>query len=91
MRVVVQLWRKNGALDTSIGRLRESSGRLRMSYRTVDMTRRVAYLTLLDATRPLPNLFEPRVVEVCEGEIHFLGLEREGDAWVLQEWRCRLT
>jgi hypothetical protein len=91
-RVVVELWRKNGALDTSIGRLRQASGHLHLAYGTLDdLQRKVACLKLIEASASIGSLYEPRVTHLTGNQIYFLGMERDGAAWVLQEWRCTIV
>jgi hypothetical protein len=50
--------------------------------------RKVQALTLLGAD--LPRLFEPRLVALSTNVLRFVGFEREGDAWHMQEWECEL-
>jgi hypothetical protein len=40
--------------------------------------------------RVWPALFEPRLVALSANEFQFLGLERHGNAWVMQQWDCEL-
>lgn len=47
-------------------------------------------LQLINADRQWPNLFEPRLVALSAKEFGFIGFERHGQAWVLQQWECEL-
>jgi hypothetical protein len=89
MRVRVRLRREGGAQRQPYGQGHTATGDLHLTNRTVD-TRRVQKLELLGADRVWPALFEPRLVALSANEFHFLGFERCGNAWVMQQWDCEL-
>jgi hypothetical protein len=89
MRVRVRLRRDGGAFRQPYGQGHTATGDLHLTYRTVD-TRRVQKLELLGANRVWPSLFEPRLLALSAGELQFLGFERCGNAWVMQQWNCEL-
>lgn len=89
MRVRVRLRREGGAFRQPVGQGHSASGDLHLSYRTVD-GHRVPLLQLLGSDRPWPVLFEPRLRHLSAREFGFLGYERDGRAWVLQQWDCEM-
>jgi len=62
-------------------------GDLHLSYVTTG-GRKVQTLQVLGAD--CPRLFEPRLVALSTNVMRFIGFERTGDAWVMQEWECEL-
>jgi hypothetical protein len=50
----------------------------------------IPLLQLLGADRIWPNLYEPRLVSLSAREFAFLGFQRHGEAWVMQQWDCEL-
>ena len=66
-----------------------ATGDLHLTYRAA-RNRRVAVLQLLGADRISPNLYERRLVDLSANRFRFIGRERAGKAWVLQEWVCEL-
>lgn len=91
MRVVMQLWREQGALRTAIGRVHGMCGELYLTRANVDGERQVQALQLLGVAERPPMLYEPRLTHLFDDELHFVGYERAGRAWVLQEWRCKMA
>lgn len=66
-----------------------ASGDLYLTHRTAE-GRKIPLLQLLGADRQWPSLYEPRLVACSAKEFGFIGLERHGAAWVLQQWDCEL-
>lgn len=89
MRVKVRLRREGGAYRPPFGQGHSAIGDLHLTHRTKD-GRRVPLLQLLGADRQWPSLYEPRLLSLSAREFGFLGFERHGDAWVLQQWDCEL-
>lgn len=89
MRVKVVLERERGEYRPSYGPKNTGIGDLHLTYRT-SQNRRVAVLQLIAADRAWPNLFDPKLVELSAGRMRFVGSERVGAAWVVQEWICEL-
>jgi hypothetical protein len=87
MRVKVRLRREGGAYRQPYGLGHTAIGDLFLAHKTKD-GRRVPLLQLLGANQQWPNLYEPRLIAWCAGEFKFIGLERHGNAWVLQQWDC---
>ena len=93
MRARVQLLRDDGRL-LDAGELRPPvEGRL-LTHLTPDRRRNVATLQAIDMNLPdnelLPRLYDVRLVSIEGARWHVRGLERSGDAAVMQEWRCDL-
>lgn len=89
MRVRVSLRRETGKPRPPFGQRAAATGDLHLSQLTVH-GRRVDSLQLLGADRECPRLFEPRLVALSTNVLRFIGFERAGDAWVMQEWECEL-
>lgn len=89
MKVRVRLRREGGAFRPPYGQGHSATGDLYLTHRTTD-GRRVPLLQLLGADRQWPNLYEPKLVALSAQEIQFLGFERSGAAWVMQQWDCEL-
>jgi hypothetical protein len=89
MKVKVRLRREGGAYRPPYGHGHTATGDLHLTHRTAD-GRRIPLLQLLGAERQWPNLFEPKLVSLGARQFCFLGFERSGDAWVLQQWDCEL-
>lgn len=89
MRVRVVLERDRGAFRASYGPKDAGTGELHLAYRTV-RNRRVAVLKLLGADRQWPNLYDPRLVDLCADQMRFVGYESQDRAWHLQEWICQV-
>jgi hypothetical protein len=87
MRVRVALEREAGVAKPAFGPSDAGTGDLHLTYRTV-RNRRVGVLQLLGADRQWPNLYEPRLVDLSANRLRFVGHERAGEAWVVQEWIC---
>lgn len=62
-----------------------ATGDLHLTHRTAG-GRKIPLLQLLGADCQWPSLYEPRLVALSAREFGFIGLERHGDAWVLQQW-----
>jgi hypothetical protein len=88
MRVRVVLERERGEFCQSYGRI-AGEGDLYLTYRT-SQNRRVAVLQLLGAERLFPNLYDPKLVDLGADTMRFVGYERTGQAWHMQEWICEL-
>lgn len=89
MRVRVRLRREGGAHRPPYGQGHTATGDLHLTYRTAD-GRRIPLLQLLGADRQWANLYEPKLVALSAKQFGFIGLERWGDAWVLQHWDCEI-
>jgi hypothetical protein len=89
MRVRVRLRREGGAFRQPFGNDHSSTGDLYLTFRTRD-GRKIPLLQLLGADRQWPNLYEPRLVSLSARQFAFLGFERHGEAWVMQQWDCEL-
>jgi len=89
MRVQVRLRREAGASRAVFGQGHTCTGDLFLTYRS-EANRRVGVLQLLGADKQWPNLMEPRLVNLGGQQLVFLGYERHGRAWVLQEWECEV-
>ena len=90
MRVQVRLRRDGGVYRQPYGQGHTGVGQLAMVYRPGSHDRPVPVLRLLGVGRAWPELFEPRLVDWMGKEFKFLGWERYGRAWVLQEWDCEV-
>jgi hypothetical protein len=90
MKVRVRLRREGGAFRPPYGQGHTATGDLHMTFRTKD-GRKIPLLQLLGADRIWPNLYEPRLVSLSANEFAFLGFERHGEAWVMQQWDCELV
>lgn len=90
MRVRVILEREKGEFIASYGPKDVGVGDLCLTYRTSG-NRRVAVLKLIAANRPWPNLYDPKLVDLSAGKMRFVGAERCGRAWHVQEWICELA
>ncbi len=89
MRVRVVLERERGVYRAKYGPADAGTGDLHLTYRTA-RNRRVAVLQLLGCDREWPNLFEPRLVDLAASRMRFVGAERVGEAWHVQEWICEV-
>jgi hypothetical protein len=89
MRVRVRLRREGGAFRPPYGQGHTATGDLHLTHRTAD-GRKVPLLQLLGADRQWPSLFEPKLVSLSARSFNFIGFERHGQAWVLQQWDCEL-
>jgi len=89
MRVRVMLERDRGEFLASYGPKTTATGELHLTYRTA-RNRRVAVLQLLGAERAWPNLYDPKLVDLSANRMRFVGAERTGTAWHVQEWTCEL-
>lgn len=89
MKIRVRLRREGGAYRQPYGQGHTATGDLRLTHRTTD-GRRIPLLQLLGADRQWPNLYEPRLIGLDGGGLAFIGFERCGNAWVLQQWDCEL-
>lgn len=83
------LERDKGEFIASYGPRSVASGDLHLTYRT-NRNRRVAVLQLLGADKRWPNLYDPKLVDLSASRMRFVGHERAGSAWVLQEWVCEV-
>jgi hypothetical protein len=90
MRVKVVLEREAGAFIQVLGPKSAATGDLYLTYRAV-LNRRIAVLQLLGADRQWPNLYDPKLVDLSADRMRFVGHERAGNAWVVQEWICDLV
>lgn len=89
MRVRVLLERDKGEFVASYGPRDGATGDLHLTYRSA-RNRRVAVLQLLSADRRWPNLYDPKLVDLSANRMRFVGAERSGNAWHVQEWVCEL-
>jgi hypothetical protein len=89
MRVKVVLEREKGEFRPACGPKDAGTGDLHLTYRSA-RNRRVAVLQLIAADRQWPNLYEPRLVDLSARRMRFVGSERVGKAWVVQEWVCEV-
>lgn len=89
MRVKVRLEREQGVFRALYGPKDSAEGDLHLTYRTA-RNRRVAVLQLIAADKQWPNLYEPRLVDLSANRLRFVGAERVGQAWHMQEWICEL-
>lgn len=89
MRVRVALEREAGEYRPALGNKARATGDLHLTYRT-NGSRRVAVLQLLGADRVFPNLYDPKLVDLSANRMRFVGAERTGSAWHVQEWICEL-
>ena len=89
MRVRVRLRREGGVYRAPYGQGHTATGDLHLTHRTAE-GRRVALLQLLGADRQWPSLFDPRLVTLSARRLGFIGFERHGQAWVLQQWECEV-
>ncbi|HEX2548068.1 MAG TPA: hypothetical protein VHL79_24500 [Ramlibacter sp.] len=48
-------------------------------------------LQLIAADRQWPNLYDPKLVDLSANRLRFVGAERVGNAWHVQEWICELV
>jgi hypothetical protein len=90
MRAKVMLEREAGVFRPSHDRKNTGTGDLHLTYRTA-RDRRVAVLQLLGCDQQWPNLYEPRLVDLSANRLRFVGAERIGQAWYVQEWICELA
>jgi hypothetical protein len=90
MQARVVLERVRGEFVPSCGPKEAATGDLHLSYRT-SRNRRVAVLKLLGADRSWPNLYDPKPVDLSANRLRFVGAERVGNAWHVQEWICELV
>lgn len=89
MRVRVVLERECGEYRPSFGARDAGMGDLHLTYRTAS-NRRVAVLQLLSADRQWPSLYDPKLVDLSANKLRFVGSEKVGAAWVVQEWVCEV-
>jgi hypothetical protein len=89
MHVKVVLERERGIFRASYGPRDAGTGDLHLTYRTA-RNRRVPVLQLLCADRQWPNLYDPKLVDLSANRLRFVGHERAGEAWVVQEWICEV-
>jgi hypothetical protein len=89
MRVKVILERECGVFRPAYGPADAGVGDLHLTYRTA-RNRRVAVLQLLGADKQWPNLYEPKLVDLAANRFRFVGHEKSGEAWVVQEWKVEL-
>lgn len=89
MRVRVVLERDKGEYRPAMGSKQAGTGDLHLTYRTA-RNRRIAVLQLIGADRQWPNLYEPRLVDLSARRMRFVGSEKVGAAWVVQEWICEV-
>jgi hypothetical protein len=89
MRARVVLERDKGEYRPSFGNKEASQGDLHMTYRT-SRNRKVAVLQLLGADKQWPNLYDPKLTDLSANRMRFVGAERIGNAWHVQEWICEL-
>jgi hypothetical protein len=90
MQVRVVLERERGEYRSCMGPKDAGMGNLHLTYRT-SRNRRVAVLQLLSADKQWPNLYDPKLVDLSANRLRFVGIERVGNAWVVQEWICELV
>ncbi|GAB3759125.1 hypothetical protein GCM10028796_05840 [Ramlibacter monticola] len=62
---------------------------MHLTYRT-NRNRRVAVLQLIGADKKWPSLYDAKLVELSANRLRFVGAERTGNAWHVQEWICDL-
>jgi hypothetical protein len=48
-------------------------------------------LQLLGADKQWPSLYDPKLVDLSANRMRFVGAERQGNAWHVQEWVCELV
>ncbi len=89
MQVQVVLERKAGVFVPAYGPKAAGRGDLHLTYRTA-RNRRIAVLQLLGADRQWPNLYDAKLVDLSANRLRFIGHERVGEGWHLQEWICEL-
>jgi hypothetical protein len=89
MRVKVVLEREAGVFKPSYGPKEAGTGDLHLAYRTA-RNRRVPVLKLIGADRAWPNLYDPKLVDLSANRMRFVGAERVGEAWHMQEWICEV-
>jgi hypothetical protein len=89
MHVRVFLERRGGEFIAAHGPKDAARGDLHLTYRS-NRNRRVAVLQLISADRKWPNLYDPKLVELSANTMRFVGAERTGNAWHVQEWICEL-
>lgn len=89
MRAQVHLRREAGKPRPPFGQRAAATGDLHLTYVQAH-GRRVPALQLIAADRATPRLFEPRLVALSTNVLRFIGFERTGEAWVMQEWECEL-
>jgi len=87
MQAKVVLERERGVFRAKYGPVDAGTGDLHLTYRTSG-NRRVAVLQLIGCDRAWPNLYEPRLVDLSANRMRFVGAERVGEAWHIQEWIC---
>jgi hypothetical protein len=90
MRAKVILERVRGEFVPSYGPKEVGTGDLHLTYRT-SRNRRVAVLQLIAADKKWPNLYDPKLVDLSAERMRFVGAQREGNAWYVQEWICELV
>jgi hypothetical protein len=89
MLVRVNLERERGESRASFGAKDAGTGDLYLTYRTHE-NRRVAVLQLLGADKQWPSLYDPKLVDLSANKLRFVGSEKVGAAWMVQEWVCEL-
>lgn len=90
MRVRVVLERERGEYRPSFGNKEAGSGDLHLTYRTTH-NRKVPVLQLIGADKKWPNLYDPKLVDLSANRMRFVGAERVGNAWHVQEWICEVV
>lgn len=73
-----------------MGPTEAGTGDLHLTYRS-SRNRRVAVLQLIAADRQWPSLYDPKLVDLSANRMRFVGSERVGNAWVVQEWICEMV
>lgn len=81
---------EHGQLRAAHGPYLQAVGELHLAHREVASGRKVQLLELLGSTQPLPHLYEPRLIHLTDEQLFFMGYERAGGAWTLQQWECDL-
>lgn len=88
MRAKIRIMRQQGELRQPIGQERECELWLRHE-KLPGEDRTVPVLRTIGDDRHA--MYDPRVTYVTAGTIRFMGMEREGRAWHVQEWSCDLV
>lgn len=89
MRARVILARLQGEFVPAHAQTNAAVGDLHLTYRN-SRNRRVAVLQLIAVEKKWPNLYDPKLVELSANTLRFVGGERTGNAWCVQEWICEL-
>lgn len=83
------LERVNGEFVPSYGPKAAGTGDLHLTYRN-SRNRRVAVLQLIAADKKWSNLYDLKLVDLSANRLRFVGAERTGSAWHVQEWISEL-